>query len=116
MTPEELGQQDVLASLSEQQKATMMIRAFQMFELYDVDGSGFIDKEEYWELRCVGSQQPTLTPVNSSRIRAGTGGEWTREMSDREVNAMDINGDGIISPVAAHTPGWTHSCCVAADV
>jgi len=84
MTPEELGQQDVLASLSEQQKATMMIRAFQMFELYDSDGNGSIDKDEYWEL--------------SSRIRAGTGGEWTREMSDREVNVMDINGDGIISP------------------
>jgi Ca2+-binding EF-hand superfamily protein len=84
MSPEELGQQDVLASLSEQQKATMMIRAFQMFELYDQDGSGYIDKDEYWEL--------------SSRIRSGAGGDWTREMSDREVEQMDTNGDGIVSP------------------
>ena len=61
MTPEELGQQDVLASLSEQQKATMMIRAFQMFELYDSDGNGSIDKDEYWELRYLGREPATDT-------------------------------------------------------
>lgn len=55
MTAEELGSGDVVKSL-ETQNATVMIRAFQLFELYDADGNGCIDKEEYWNVRFI----PTL--------------------------------------------------------
>jgi len=82
MTAEELGSGDVVKSL-ETQNATVMIRAFQLFELYDADGNGCIDKEEYWNV--------------SSKIH-GVHSVWTREMSDREVENMDTNADGVVSP------------------
>jgi len=82
MDPDELSGGDILGSLSEQQKATMMLRTFQMFEMYDTDGNGLIDKDEYWAI--------------SSQIRNSSA--WTRQMSDQEVDSMDKNGDGVISP------------------
>ena len=73
-----------------------------MFEYYDTDGSGGIDKAEYFAAT---QRSPDYDP------------SWTKELSDkqvpslescwifvrlhsaRQVDAMDTNGDGLISPV-----------------
>lgn len=59
-----------------------LVRAFEMFEEFDEDGNGVIDKNEYFRLSC------KLFPNQ----------ERSREQSDAEVDAIDINGDGVISP------------------
>jgi len=61
-----------------------LVSMFEMFDMYDIDGNGFIDKDEYWAI--------------SSQLPRADGLEWTREMSDDEVDTIDTNGDGVISP------------------
>jgi len=61
-----------------------LINLFEMFDTYDIDGDGFIDQDEYWAI--------------TSQINNDLGIEWTRAMSDLEVEEMDTNGDGVISP------------------
>ena len=46
--------------------------------------NGFIDKDEYWGL--------------TSQLPIPEGYEWTRAMSDAEVDEMDTDGDGVVSP------------------
>jgi len=44
--------------------------------------NGFIDKDEYWGL--------------TSQLPIPEGYEWTRAMSDAEVDDMDTDGDGVV--------------------
>jgi len=55
-----------------------------MFDTYDIDGNGFIDKDEYWAI--------------TSQLEKDSAVEWTRAMSDLEVEDIDTNKDGVISP------------------
>jgi len=68
---------------------TALVRAFEMFDEYDEDGNGYIDPGEYYRISC------KLFP-NQQR---------TREDSDAEMAAIDLNGDGFISPEE-----WYHHC------
>lgn len=49
----ELDEQAGVVERLKLEQAKELVRAFQLFDMYDKDNNGVIDRDEYWEVRCV---------------------------------------------------------------
>lgn len=76
------GSPDVI--LSPEQKAVRIKKLLDVFELFDLDGTGVIESAE-------------LQKLGQARRHLGhKSGEWTAEKNARLIKKMDLNGDGTI--------------------
>eukprot|EP00656_Telonema_subtile_P017178 TRINITY_DN1916_c0_g1_i1.p1 TRINITY_DN1916_c0_g1~~TRINITY_DN1916_c0_g1_i1.p1 ORF type:complete len:868 (-),score=242.52 TRINITY_DN1916_c0_g1_i1:75-2678(-) len=76
-------------ALRREMHATVLVSAFQLFEMYDLNGDGSIDRDEYWKVSAKLQPAGTVT--------------WTREMSDAELDSIDSDHNGRVNPEEFYT-------------